>query len=299
MAPPSERTTYEVGTTARTPDHFAQDRYRERSNNGARWVTRRGEKTGVDDRTAQTYYTDITPPGPPLPAGAVLDPAKRYVYDGGNGIRILEHRGAWKIDTGTMLEWGQFRVSEYEIIREIREPGYVGVQNAWVTLDETSVWHQRDLRAEVQHWTDECAELSEKLSHANVEINGLRDDLADARSENDPLQAELSSVTSERDAAIAGEAAALLQRDKARSKLAHDVLILDFVPAEDLHKAESQLASTRAGNAKLERDLTEARQDRQTQRGIGMSLRSDLESLRRENVSLLSTLNNVRDALDG
>jgi hypothetical protein len=266
MAPPSGGTTYEVGTTALTPDRWNdRDRYRERRSNDE-WATRSGEKTGMYDRTAQTYYTDITPPGAPLAAGTILDKSKRYVYDGGNGIRILDHRGSWKIDTGTVLEGGQFRVSEYEVIREIREPGYVGVQNAWVTLDETNVW--RDAMPEVfepvqpvQYWVDECAELSEKLSHANVEIDGLRDDLAAARSE--------------RDAAFAGEAAALLQRDKARGKLAHDVFVLDYVPAEDLHKAESQLASTRAGNAKLLQDLTEARQE--------------LDKLR----------HNVRNALDG
>jgi len=176
MAPPSERTTYEVGTTALAPSEWElteAGRYRERGTDG-HWHERNGS-VALSDAGATQMYSNFTPPGLPLAAGAVLDAKKRYVYDGGGGVKILAYVNevnVWRVSSGSTLSVGTFVVIDDEIVREIMDPVKAGFQLA----DERD--RARDaLRRAVADRDSAWRELSEALQ----DLNALRSTLGRIR----------------------------------------------------------------------------------------------------------------------
>lgn len=170
-------TTYEVGTTAR---FGVVGGYRERHADG-QWRSRSGGMGSAHgDATARDLYTDITPPGPPLPAGTVLDPGKRYTLqsDPGDAIRILQSEsGAWRDVTSYCIQWV---VRDHEIVREIREPGSANQESRpeWDAVKSDNAHPYAGYR----------------LGQLLAVVDGLNDDISDAREEADEARAECTRL---------------------------------------------------------------------------------------------------------
>lgn len=119
--------TYEVGTTAKF-----LGKYREKQPAG-HWANRSGFaclRESQEDFVPENY-TDVTSPGPPLPAGTVLDPSKRYV--GLCGCVWTFSGSAWRYSEGRNEGGDAYPAGTWDVhpyatdgsfeLREIRKPG--------------------------------------------------------------------------------------------------------------------------------------------------------------------------------
>ncbi|GAA1701812.1 hypothetical protein GCM10009765_59250 [Fodinicola feengrottensis] len=213
-------TSYEVGTTA-----LYRGKYRERQTDG-RWYDREGSWMGAD-ASVGWGYTDITPPGPPLPAGTVLDPSKRYVrrdsWPESTWVQIVSFvDGAWQGQDVDFIVWrttndeDRTYVVETCVYREIREPRSARPETEarpeWAVVKGPASW------AAYTADRDDGGKVLEELRLRRRELVAAMVDVERLRADKTAAQVMWDAYRDEARDAEKGRALAEAEADEARAE---------------------------------------------------------------------------------